>query len=188
VPDVLVERAGGRAMVADQMGLGKTIVTIVYAAKNKLKTLIVCPKSTVPGWTREIKRFVDEWEPVEIENIQNFFDGSDYGKIFGNILVRHKYPIDLTFSIQYTGSVTNTQLTDSIKQYFDDNNDGKFIVRDFISYLYNQQLVNNVKEPITFSYTRYDDNNELIIGEFTDSIETRLVDFYRVANITVNKL
>lgn len=52
-----VERAGGRAMVADQMGLGKTVVAIGYAAKNVLKTLVVCPKSTVPGWMREIKRF-----------------------------------------------------------------------------------------------------------------------------------
>lgn len=52
-----IERAGGRAMVADQMGLGKTVVGIGYAAKNHLKTLVVCPKSTVPGWTREIVRF-----------------------------------------------------------------------------------------------------------------------------------
>lgn len=52
-----IERAQGRAMVADQMGLGKTVVGIGYAAKNHLKTLIVCPKSTVPGWMREIVRF-----------------------------------------------------------------------------------------------------------------------------------
>jgi SNF2 family DNA or RNA helicase len=52
-----VQRAGGRAMVADSMGLGKTITAIGYAEKNRLKTFIVCPKSTVPGWIREIKRF-----------------------------------------------------------------------------------------------------------------------------------
>lgn len=51
------ERAGGRAMVADQMGLGKTVVAIGFAAKNNYKTLVVCPKSVVVNWMREIKRF-----------------------------------------------------------------------------------------------------------------------------------
>ena len=52
-----IDRAGGRAMVADQMGLGKTAVAIGYAHYKTLKTLIICPKSVVVGWTREIERF-----------------------------------------------------------------------------------------------------------------------------------
>ena len=52
-----INRAGGRAMVADQMGLGKTATAIGYAHHKKLKTLIICPKSVVIGWTREIERF-----------------------------------------------------------------------------------------------------------------------------------
>lgn len=51
------DRAHGRAMIADQMGLGKTAVAIGFAAKKNYKTLVVCPKSTVPNWMREIKRF-----------------------------------------------------------------------------------------------------------------------------------
>jgi SWI/SNF-related matrix-associated actin-dependent regulator 1 of chromatin subfamily A len=51
------ERAGGRAMIADQMGLGKTATAIGYAVKHKLKTIVVCPKSVVPNWMREIERF-----------------------------------------------------------------------------------------------------------------------------------
>ena len=124
----------------------------------------------------------------DIENIQNFFNGQNYGKVYGDILIRHKFPISLSFNLQYTGQTTTTQLIDSIKQYFDDHNDGVFIVRDFISYLYNQNLVNNVKEPVTVTYSRYNDDNELIYGQFTDSIETRSIDFYRLVNVTVNKL
>ena len=52
-----VERAGGRAMIADEMGLGKTPTAIGFALRQKYKTLVVCPKSTVPGWMREVQRF-----------------------------------------------------------------------------------------------------------------------------------
>jgi SWI/SNF-related matrix-associated actin-dependent regulator 1 of chromatin subfamily A len=52
-----IGRAGGRAMVADQMGLGKTATAIGYAHYHSLKTLIICPKSVVVNWAREIERF-----------------------------------------------------------------------------------------------------------------------------------
>lgn len=55
-----VDRAGGRALVADQMGLGKTATAIGYAVKHNLRTLVVCPKSVMIGWTREIQRFAGE--------------------------------------------------------------------------------------------------------------------------------
>lgn len=53
-----VDRAGGRAMIADSMGLGKTVQAIAYAQLKKHKTLIVCPKSVVINWSREIEKFV----------------------------------------------------------------------------------------------------------------------------------
>ena len=52
-----VIRAGGRAMIADQMGLGKTVQAIGFALKEKCKTLIVCPKSITLQWADEIKKF-----------------------------------------------------------------------------------------------------------------------------------
>jgi hypothetical protein len=52
-----IDRAGGRAMNADQMGLGKTCTAIAYAMMKDLKTVVVCPKSVVPNWIREVKRF-----------------------------------------------------------------------------------------------------------------------------------
>jgi SWI/SNF-related matrix-associated actin-dependent regulator 1 of chromatin subfamily A len=52
-----VVRAGGRAMIADQMGLGKTATAIAYAIYKNRKTIIICPKSVKPGWVREVLRF-----------------------------------------------------------------------------------------------------------------------------------
>lgn len=52
-----VDRAGGRCMIADAPGLGKTVQAIAYAQKHNLKTLIVCPLSVVVNWQREIKKF-----------------------------------------------------------------------------------------------------------------------------------
>ena len=52
-----IERAGGRALDADAPGLGKTPTAIGYSVYKKYKTIIVCPKSVVPHWMREIERF-----------------------------------------------------------------------------------------------------------------------------------
>ena len=124
----------------------------------------------------------------EIQNIQDFFNSPDFGKVFGNILVRHKFPIDLSFTIYYTGSSTDSHVIEMVKQYFDENNDGVFVVKDLISYLYNQKVVNNVQEPITISYTKYDDQNNIVSGEFNDKIEARGVDFFRVKSLSASKL
>ena len=51
------ERAGGRVMIADQVGLGKTATSIGYAVRNKFKTIVVCPKSAIPVWMHEVKKF-----------------------------------------------------------------------------------------------------------------------------------
>ncbi len=52
-----IDRAGGRAMVADQMGLGKTPVGIAYALMKGYKTIVACPKSVVTNWAREVSKF-----------------------------------------------------------------------------------------------------------------------------------
>lgn len=52
-----LDRAGGRALIADAPGLGKTAQAIGYAQHKNLKTIIVCPLSVVINWQREIKKF-----------------------------------------------------------------------------------------------------------------------------------
>lgn len=52
-----LDRAGGRGMIADAPGLGKTAQAIGFAQYKDAKTIIVCPLSVVVNWQREIKRF-----------------------------------------------------------------------------------------------------------------------------------
>lgn len=52
-----VDRAGGRCLIADAPGLGKTVQAIGFAQLHNVKTLIVCPLSVVPNWKKEIKKF-----------------------------------------------------------------------------------------------------------------------------------
>lgn len=59
-----VDRAGGRCLIADAPGLGKTVQAIAYAQKHNLKTLIVCPLSVVVNWQREIKKFTGKGSVV----------------------------------------------------------------------------------------------------------------------------
>ena len=57
-----------------------------------------------------------------------------------------------------------------------------------ISYLYNQNIVNNVQIPLTISYSQYDDNMNIETGSFTNTLQIRTIDFFRIQNITANKL
>ena len=48
----------GRALLADQMGLGKSVQALAYVAHNEIaKTLVICPSSVKGVWTNEIKKF-----------------------------------------------------------------------------------------------------------------------------------
>ena len=44
-------------ILADEVGLGKTIQSIYLMMKNKMKTLIVVPKSLVKQWMDETAKF-----------------------------------------------------------------------------------------------------------------------------------
>ena len=54
------EKAGGKCILGDQPGTGKTIMAIAYAVKHRLKTLIICPSSLRLNWRAEIEKFTDE--------------------------------------------------------------------------------------------------------------------------------
>lgn len=62
-------KANGRIIIGDQMGIGKSLEAIAFAEFKKCKTLIVCPKSVVPTWIKELKKFLDKtaciWDSKE---------------------------------------------------------------------------------------------------------------------------
>jgi len=54
------EISNGKAILGDQPGVGKTCSAFTYAAKHKLKTLVVCPSSLKISWRNEILDFTNE--------------------------------------------------------------------------------------------------------------------------------
>lgn len=57
--------AGGRAIIADQMGLGKTPQALGYIAYKrkenpKFRALVICPASLKINWEREVLKFLGE--------------------------------------------------------------------------------------------------------------------------------
>ncbi len=64
-----IDSRGGRALIADQMGLGKTLESIAwiqYRGKEVLPALIVCPAAVKLNWEREFYKFTDFGDKVEI--------------------------------------------------------------------------------------------------------------------------
>lgn len=84
-----VDRAGGRCLIADAPGLGKTVQAIAYAQLHNLKTIIVCPLSVVVNWQREIKKFTGKpatiWDSKGYDgNLGNQFHITHYDAVAKN--------------------------------------------------------------------------------------------------------
>jgi SWI/SNF-related matrix-associated actin-dependent regulator 1 of chromatin subfamily A len=84
-----VDRAGGRCLIADAPGLGKTVQAIAYAQLHNLKTLIVCPLSVVVNWQREVKKFTGKdstiWDSKYYDgNLKNQFHITHYDAVSKN--------------------------------------------------------------------------------------------------------
>ncbi len=74
VGGAFLEATNGKALLAFQMGLGKTIISLAYAMKHNLKTLIVCPATLKPNWVREVKRLTGINPQVLIGTEPGMFD------------------------------------------------------------------------------------------------------------------
>ena len=123
-----------------------------------------------------------------VSSIQDFFDGTDYGKIFGDILVKHKIPVNISFSISYTGDLNDEQVISEIRKYVDHNDGTVFSVSDMIRYIYDNKIASSVKEPVTVSFSRYDEDLQIETGEFTDFLDIKGIEFFRIETLTVNKI
>jgi len=55
-----IDLARGRALLTDQMGLGKTWQALGYAVLRNLRTVIVCPAHLKANWAREIYQLTGE--------------------------------------------------------------------------------------------------------------------------------
>ncbi len=55
-----VEETNYKALIADQVGLGKTIQSIAPVLKNNLKAIVICPAHLIPNWTRQLLKFTGQ--------------------------------------------------------------------------------------------------------------------------------
>lgn len=123
-----------------------------------------------------------------IQAVQSFFDGPDYGKVYGDILIRHKYPAELSFVVYFSGNASSSQLITAIKTYFDEQVTDIFVIKDMITYLYNNNYANNILEPITVSYSQYNDQGQIVRGTFTDFLKIRDVDYFRLVSVSTGSV
>jgi SNF2 family DNA or RNA helicase len=65
-------------ILADDMGMGKTIQTIAIMAyiyekgDRNLPHLIIAPKSTIPNWMREFKKWAPFFEVIQLRPSEEF--------------------------------------------------------------------------------------------------------------------
>ena len=83
-----VDKVGGRALIADPCGVGKTIEALGYAVfKEYKRVLIICPASVKQNWYNEIKKFAGieannitetenrgGWEIIGYPNLTKYWD------------------------------------------------------------------------------------------------------------------
>lgn len=123
-----------------------------------------------------------------VSSIQSFFDGTEFSKIFGDILVKHKWPFNISFTMQYSGDLSEEQMVDEIRKYFDQNDGQALSTRELVLYLYDNKFASYIPEPITISYTRYTEDLELESGSFTNSFSIKEIEFFRLADLVVTKI
>lgn len=65
----LIDFMGGNCIIALDMGLGKTIISIKWCKNNNKKAIIVCPSNVKDGWNDEfIEKFNEECLIIESSN------------------------------------------------------------------------------------------------------------------------
>lgn len=73
--------AGGRAILADAPGVGKTAQTLAFLVHNKIeKTLVICPASVKYSWENEAKKWTN-FKPFVIDSRLSKKSITDFTKI-----------------------------------------------------------------------------------------------------------
>lgn len=91
-----------KCVLADSMGLGKSLSAIVASIEGEFKKiLVICPASVKSTWKREIKTFIPEDE-IAIINSTNWINNKKYTIINYDILDLHyKIPYSITMDKKY---------------------------------------------------------------------------------------
>jgi len=123
----------------------------------------------------------------DVNKIQEFYSDSQYSKIFGDVLVKHKIPVILDFSLVFSGPGAEQEVADEIRTWLDENIDGTFSVREMVNRLYDSKFATGIQQPITISYSGLDDDFIPVNGTFTDTYDARDVEFFKINNLDIQK-
>ena len=82
----------------------------------------------------------------------------------------------------------SAQSVNQLAQVTPYQSDGVFYIRGLIEYLYDNNIVNFVQEPIEINYTKYDDDYSLKSGSFNSTLKIRDIDFFKIEDISAQKI
>lgn len=119
----------GRAILGDQPGVGKTLPPIAYAAKHKLKTLVICPASLKLNWRKEVIKFSNEkahvfkYNPSKRSGNTNYskdeslFHVINYESVQSYIKLEYKHKCEANTFIAGKAQKCGLEITDLTKKY-----------------------------------------------------------------------
>ena len=70
----------------------------------------------------------------------------------------------------------------------DENSGPVFSVREFVLYMYNNGFAAYINEPIIISYSKHDEYYETEFGSFSDFLNIKDIEFFRIESLEVQKI
>lgn len=90
------ELAGGRALIGDDMGVGKTIQALAYAALHPEQhpVLVVCPANVKYNWLKEARAWLPKLSSSVVENGKSDIPASDIVIINYDLMSKQQFPLE----------------------------------------------------------------------------------------------
>ena len=120
-----------------------------------------------------------------IVDIQNYFNGRDFGRLIGDYLVKHKAPVYIDMGFSYSGNTDPADLGTYINTYFDTVVKSVFDINDMLNYLFTKGYVSNVMRPVTPTYETVDGAGNTVTGSITSTFTITDVQFFRVRTLNL---
>ncbi len=96
------ELAGGRCLIGDDMGIGKTIQALAYASLHKelWPVLVVCPASVKYNWAKEIETWIREPSYQVVNGYKGDLEDTDITIVNYDLMDRRKEQLmDMGFNL-----------------------------------------------------------------------------------------